>query len=177
MAERDVAAADIALRFRRDADWFVTGRSSGLYVAQIGTIGERAVDLLPTLALNLDPAVDLVVDSLRDGMQWTGASLALPDVREVLGRLRLPLAMYGGVEIALVSSDDQLTLTPELLLVIYARTDRWFFLLDGLGLVERASPPPPVWSTSREGLTAVPDLTAALESAAERLGLRVEPRD
>src|SRR6476661_6805688 len=127
MSERADASADVQSRFRRDTDWFVVSRRSGLYVAQVGTVSERAVDLLPALALHLDPAVDVVIESLRDRMVWQGRSLPLPDVREVMGRLRLPLAMYGGVEIALVTPDDQLTLTPELAIVLYARTDRWFY--------------------------------------------------
>lgn len=169
--------ADVASRFRRDTDWFVVRKSGGIYVAQVGTIGERAVDLLPALAAHLDPAVDMVIESLRDRVVWQGTSLALPDVREVVGRLRLPLAMYGGVEIALVTPDDQITLTPELQLVVYARTDRWFYLLDGMGLVERDTPPPPVWTPSRRNLQPVADITSMLDAAAERLGLSMAPLD
>ena len=168
-------SADVAARFRRETDWFVARKASGFYVAQVGTVSERAVDLLPALALHLDPAVDMVIESLRDRLQWEGKSLALPDVREVIGRLRLPLAMYGGVEIALMSADDQLTLTPELQLVVYSRTDRWYFILDGMGLVERPAPPPAVWSPSRRRLQPVGDLTVALEAAAERLALSARP--
>lgn len=171
MADRVDSSADVQSRFRRDTDWFVASKRSDLYVAQIGTISERAVDLLPALALHLDPAVDVVIESLRDRTIWQGRSLALPDVREVVGRLRLPLAMYGGVEIALVTPDDQLTLTPELAIVLYARTDRWFFVLEGMGLVERESVPVPVWSSSRSQLQPVEDLTLALAAAAERLSL------
>ena len=171
MADHTPLDADVATRFRRDSDWFVASKSADVYTALIGANSERVVDLLPALALHLDPAVDMVIESLRDGRAWQGKSLALPDVREVVGRLRLPLAMYGGVEISLVTSDDQLTLTPELALVVYARTDRWFFLLDGMGLVERTAPPPAVWHPSRRNLTPVSDLTTALQAAAERLAL------
>lgn len=174
-SDRKEQAADVLSRFRRDTDWFVASKRDGIYVAQIGTVSERVVDLLPALALQLDPAVDLVIESLRDRLRWEGRSLALPDVREVIGRLRLPLAMYGGVEIALVTPDDQLTLTPELALVVYARTDRWFFLLEGMGLVERQTPPPPVWHFSRKALEPVPDLSTALIAAAEKLSLRATP--
>lgn len=171
MAEHAADAADVATRFRRDGDWFVASRRGDIHVARIGTTGERAVDLLPALATHLDPAVDLVIESLRDDAAWEGNALALPDVREAIGRLRMPLAMYGGVEIALVTPDDQLTLTPELSIVIYSRTDRWLYLLEGMGLLERAELPTATWSPSRKGLTAVPDLTRALDAAAERLAL------
>ncbi|HYW31332.1 MAG TPA: hypothetical protein VE869_07480, partial [Gemmatimonas sp.] len=126
MADRSGLTADVASRFRRDNDWFVAGKRGAFFVALVGTNSERAVDLLPALALHLDPAVDVFIESLRDRLSWQGTSLALPDVREVVGRLRLPLAMYGGVEVAIVTADDQLTLTPELQIVVYARTDRWY---------------------------------------------------
>jgi hypothetical protein len=148
--------AELATRFRRESDWFVASRRGSIHVASVGTIGERAVDLLRALAVHLDPAVDVVLESLRDGAVWEGRLLALPDVREAIGRLRLPLAMYGGVELTLVTPEDQLTLTPELAIVIYARSDRWLFLLEGMGLVERAAAPPPVWRPSRLGLERVP---------------------
>lgn len=149
----------------------MASRDRGLHVAQIGTSGERAVDLVPALAFHLDPAVSVFIDNLRDATSFAGSQLPLPDVRETLGRLRLPLAMYGGVEVTLVTTEDQLTLTPELSLVIYARTDRWLFLLEGMGLVERLAPPPPVWMPSRRHYRPVADLESAVQAAAERLGL------
>jgi uncharacterized protein YbjT (DUF2867 family) len=68
--------------------------------------------------------------------------------------------------------DDQLSLTPELLLVIYAHSDRWYFLLEGLGLAERAEAPMRVWTPSRSNLAPSPELASALAAAAARLGLR-----
>ena len=53
---------------------------------------------------------------------------------------------FGGVEFAVYTSDDQLTLNPHLELFIYARTDRWFYLLQGKGLEEQAR-----WCARRAG--------------------------
>jgi hypothetical protein len=66
---------------------------------------------------------------------------------------------------------DQLSLNPELLLVTHARADRWYFLLEGLGLAERAESPVPVWAPSRVNLASSPELSSALAGAAARLGL------
>ncbi len=163
--------SDAAGRFRRAGDWFITSSADGVYTACIGATAERAVDLLHALAIHLDPAVDLYVADVRTRTEWVGRDLALPDVRDALGRLRFPLATYGGVELTVHTPDDQLSLTPELLLVIYARTDRWFFLLDGMGLEERAAPPQSVWSPHRTTLAPSPELAGALAAAASRLGL------
>ncbi len=163
--------SDAAGRFRRAGDWFVTSTNDGVYTACIGATAERAVDLLHALAMHLDPAVDLYVSDVRTRTEWVGRDLALPDVRDALGRLRFPLATYGGVELTVFTPDDQLSLTPELLLVIYSRTDRWYFLLDGMGLEERASPPRAVWSPHRTELSASPELASSLAAAASRLGL------
>ncbi|WP_411282523.1 hypothetical protein [Gemmatimonas sp.] len=143
----------------------------GVFIARIGTTAERVVDLMHSLAIHLDPAVDVVMSDWRSGTEWVGVGVALPDFRDALGRLRFPLATYGGVELTVLNPSDQLSLTPELLLVIYSRSDRWYFLLDGLGLSERAVPPPPVWMPTRSMLTHSPEQSTALAAAAARLGL------
>lgn len=161
----------IGTRFRSHADWFVAEQSGDLYTAQVGTTGERAVDLLHALAFHLDPAVDVVIDSVRERSAWHGSFLALPDVRDAIGRLKLTLATYGGVEISLFTPDDQLSLTPELSLVVFARTDRWLYLLEGMGLEERTTLPQSVWQPSRERLAPAPELTDSIRAAVDRLAL------
>jgi len=163
---------DEAGRFRPLSDWFVASTDAAVHVARIGTTAERAVDLMLGLTRHLGPAVDVVVTDVRSATEWQGFDVALPDLREAIGRLRVPLATYGGVEITVFGPDDQVSLTPELLLVIYSRSDRWFFLLEGLGLTERAEAPVPVWVPSRSTLAPSPALSSALAAAAARLGLR-----
>jgi hypothetical protein len=163
---------DEARRFRPLSDWFVASGDAGVHVARIGATAERAVDLMHALTTHLDPAVDVVMTDVRSGMEWQGFDVPLPDLRDALGRLRFPLATYGGVEMTVFGPDDQLSLTPELLLVIYAHSDRWYFLLEGLGLAERAEAPMRVWTPSRSNLAPSPELASALAAAAARLGLR-----
>ncbi|WP_396216297.1 hypothetical protein [Gemmatimonas sp.] len=162
-------------RFRTGLDWFVISHAQDVTCIRIGATAERVVDMMHALSVYLDPAVDLRIDDARTGRRWQGALLALPEVRETIGRLRLPLAAYGGVEVSLFTDNDQLTLTPEMLIVIYARTDRWAFLLDGMGLLERTTAPAPNWMPLRSALRAEPQLAHALQAAADRLGLIEEP--
>ncbi len=164
-----------APRFRTGLDWFVISSAQDVTCIRIGATAERVVDMLHALSVYLDPAVDLHIDDARTGRRWQGTLLPLPEVRETVGRLRLPLAAYGGVEVSLFTDSDQLTLTPEMQLVIYARTDRWAFLLDGMGLLERTTAPAPSWVPQRGALRAEPQLEQALEAAAERLDLIAEP--
>jgi hypothetical protein len=166
------AGGDEAGRFRPTSDWFVASMDRGVYVARIGTTAERALDLMQVLAGYLDPVIDVVIDDVRSATEWLGVDVPLPDLRDALGRLRFPVATYGGVELTLVGPDDQLSLTPELLIVIYSRSDRWYFLLDGLGLCERTAPPAQTWASSRSALKPSPELAAALTAAALRLHLR-----
>ena len=161
----------VGTRFRSHADWFVAERIGELHMAQVGTTGERAVDLLHALAFHLDPAVDVVVDSVRERAAWYGSFLALPDVRDAIGRLKLTLSTYGGVEISVFTPDDQLSLTPELSLVLYARTDRWFYLLEGKGLEERTILPASVWQPTRKRLAPAPELSDSVRAAVDRLAL------
>lgn len=160
-----------AERFRAVSDWFVASMRYGVHVARVGTTAERAVDLMHALSVHLDPAVDVVMSDRRTGTEWVGYGVALPDLRDALGRLRLPVATHGGVELTVFGPDDQVSLTPELLVVIYSRSNRWSFLLDGLGLVERTTPPKPVWTPTRSMVHPSPDLFTALSAAAARLGL------
>jgi hypothetical protein len=162
---------DRASRCRTHDDWFVTGTHDGVQSLHVWAVAERLVDLFHALTTHLDPAVDVWVRDRRTGQAWRGNLLALPDVREVIGRLRMPLASFGGVEFSVYTPDDQLTLTPELLLVIYARTTRWSYLLDALGLGERDALPSPSWRAWSAPLAPAPQLADALSAAVSRLGL------
>jgi hypothetical protein len=123
------------------------------------------------LTEQLPPAVDVWVEDVRGRRAWRGLDVALPDLREAVARLKVTLAAYGGVEVAVYSSDDQLTLTPDLELYIYGRTDRWLYILQGKGLVETQTPEPETFALTAEQLGPAPELADALESAAGRLGL------
>jgi hypothetical protein len=164
--------ASIWRRFRVSADAFTFTQDEDHYTAHVVANAERVVDLCYALTEQLPPAVDVVIDDLRSGRSWKGEAIALPDVREAVARLKNLLARYGGVELSVYTAEDQLTLNPNLELFIYARTDRWLYLLEGKGLEEQSQVRSKSWKTSRQHFPAAPDLVNAVTAAAERLGLQ-----
>ena len=164
--------ASIWRRFRASADGFTFTQESEHYAAHGVANAERVVDLFYTLAEQLSPAVDVVVEDLRSGRTWKGEGIALPDVREQIAKMKTLLARYGGAEITVFTSEDQLTLNPHLELFIYARTDRWLYLLEGKGLEEQKRVRTKSWKMKRQDFPAAPELVSAVGSAVERLGLQ-----
>lgn len=158
-------------RFRSGVDGFTFSRQNEHYEAYVGANAERVVDLFYTLSELLAPAIDTVIEDLRSQTIWKGETIALPDVRDAVARLKVPLATYGGVEFSLYTADDQLTLTPQLELFIFGRSDRWLYLLQGKGLEERASLADRTWRSEAWDRAPAPTLTSAITAAAERLSL------
>ena len=113
-----------------------------------------------------------MIADLRSEATWTGDSVALPDARDAIARLKVPLATYGGVEFTLYTPDDQLTLTPQLELYIYSRSDRWLYLLQGKGLEEKASLADRSWRSQGWDRAPAPTLSAAIAAASDRLSLK-----
>jgi len=159
-------------RFRAGTDGFSFIHEDEYYAAHVAANAERVVDLFHALTEHLPPAVDVALEDVRSGLSWKGENIALPDVREVIARMKSPLSTFGGVEFAVYTSEDQLTLNPHLELFIYARTDRWLYLLEGKGLEEQIRVRTKSWKTNRQHFPAAPDLVNAVTAAAERLGLK-----
>ena len=164
--------ASIWRRFRVSGDGFTFKQENDVYTAHVVANAERVVDLFYNLTEQLPPAVDVVMDDLRSGRSWKGETIALPDVRDSIARLKILLARYGGVELSVFTSEDQLTLNPYLELFIYARTDRWLYLLEGKGLEEQRRVRTKSWKIKRQEFPAAPDLVNGVTAAAERLGLQ-----
>lgn len=164
--------ASIWRRFRTSADGFTFSPEEDLWVAHVVATAERVVDLFYILSENLPPAIDITIDDLRSGRTWKGESVALPDVREAVARLKSLLGRYGGLEVSLYTADDQLTLNPYLELFIYARSDRWLYLLEGKGLEEQQVLRTKSWKTTRQQFPAAPELVSAVAGAVDRLGLQ-----
>ena len=158
-------------RFRASLDGFTFVEEDDYYAAHVVANAERVVDLFYTLSEQLSPAVDLVIDDKRAGRVWKGESLALPDVRDTLARLKVLLAQHGGVEVTVNTTEDQLTLNPYLEMFIYARTDRWLYMLEGKGLQEQRMVRTKRWKAKRDDFPPAPELDKAIAAAAERLGL------
>ena len=164
--------ASIWRRFRTSADGFTFTQEEDLWVAHVVANAERVVDLFYILSENMPPAVDVHIDDLRSGRSWKGENIALPDVREAIARLKSLLGRYGGLEISVYTADDQLTLNPYLELFVYARDDRWLYLLEGKGLEEQQRVRTKSWKTNRPHVPAAPELVSAVAGAVERLGLQ-----
>ncbi len=164
-------------RFQTHDEWFVCGVHAGVHSIQVWAPAERVVAHLHALTAALstpdDPTVDVFVHDGQSSRRWAGARVDVATVSDALNRARLPLAAFGGVELSLATATDQLVLTPDLMLVIYATTPRWPFLLEARGLVERQSVPAPQWSLSaaRPASAPAPALARALEQFANRLAL------
>jgi hypothetical protein len=159
-------------RFRAANDGFTFTEENGVFTAHVVANAERIVDLFWTLSELLSPAVDVHIDDLRSGRSWKGEALALPDVRDAIARIRLLLARFGGTEVSVFNSEDQLSLNPHLELFIYSKSDKWLYLLEGRGLEERTQLQPKSWKIQRQSFPAAPDLVSAVSAAAERLGLQ-----
>lgn len=163
--------ASIWRRFRASSDGFTFTEKDGVHTAHVIATAERVVDLFWTLTDLLGPAVDLHIEDLRSGRNWHGESLPLPDVRDTIARLRLLLARFGGTQVSVYTSEDQLSLNEHLELYIDSKSDKWLYLLEGRGLEEMERVQPKSWRIKRQSFPAAPDLVNALAAAAERLGL------
>ncbi|MEQ1692476.1 MAG: hypothetical protein ABMA00_14400 [Gemmatimonas sp.] len=166
---------EVAIRFHRESEWFVASRAAELYVLRVQANSERAAELFHRLSAHLDPLVDIEIEDEREGHHWHGALRSRDDVREAIGRLRWPLASDGGVEISLVTADDQLTLMRSLELVICSRRDHWRTRLAAEGIAARASAPAAQWRSERTVWSAAPELAAALSALVDRLALERGP--
>ena len=164
--------AAIWRRFDVGADGFTFGSEDGVYTSHVVANAERVVDLFHSLTEHMPPAVDVALEDLRSGRTWKGEALPLDDVREQIARLKVLLARYGGVELSVYTGEDQLTLNPYLELFVYARTDRWFYLLEGKGLEEKKHVRTKSWKQRRAQFPAAAELVNATQTAVERLGLQ-----
>jgi hypothetical protein len=171
-------APDVSVwrRFRSGADGFtfqhrIDNNGGDLYEAHVVANAERVVDLFYTLSEHLSPAVDVTLGDLGSGTAWAGQDVALPDVRDAIARLKVPLATYGGVEINIFTADDQLTLTAYLGLYVFSRSDKWLYLLQGIGLEQHGSLSEKRWRTQPWNQGRASTLSDAVVATAKRLSL------
>ena len=159
-------------RFRSGHDGFTFTRTGDIYEAKVVANAERVVDLFFTLSEVMAPAVDVYIKDMRSQTTWSGETVALPDIRDAVARLKVPLSTYGGVEVTLYTPDDQMTLTPQLELFIYSRSDRWVYLLTSMNLEERSSIEERLWGMQSWERAPAPSLSDAVAAAAERLSIK-----
>ncbi len=163
-------------RFRSGNDGFTFEESrEGYFEAHVVANAERAVDLTHLLSEHLPPAVDVALTDRRTRSTWAGTDVALPDVRDAIARLKVPLATYAGVDVTIFTSEDQLSLTAELDLYAFGRSDRWLYLLQGLGLEQYGAVAERSWRGQPWDRSPASVLTTALAAAASRLSLSRVP--
>jgi hypothetical protein len=160
-------------RFRPSTEVFALRREAEVFVAEVRVSPERAVELFHELTEQMPDIVDLALDCLRTGRKYVGEGLQLSEVTDTVARLKVPLAASGGVELSVYTGEEQLCLSPMLDLWIYAKSDRWLYLLLGRGLEERAELPRRVWKVEPNEFTGAPELVDAVTSTAERLTLKL----
>jgi hypothetical protein len=163
----------MSARFGPANDVFVMRREGELFVAEVRTSPERAVELFHDLTEQMPEIVDLALTCLRSGREYVGEGLHLSEVTDTVARLMVPLAASGGVELSVYTGDEQLCLSPMLDLWIYAKSDRWVYLLLGRGLEETLELPPREWRVGPEEFSGAPELVDAVTAAAERLTLKI----
>lgn len=158
-------------RFRGAADGFVFVKEKDYYMAHLVANAERVVDLSVALLEHMPPAVDVAIEDVRTRRSWVGERLALPDVRDGLARVKTLLAAHGGVEIAVYTSEDQITVNAVLELFIYSRTDRWLYILKGKGLEEQRLVRTRSWRLDSHEYPEAPELSKAVAAFADSLQL------
>jgi hypothetical protein len=159
-------------RFRSGQDGFTFTRTGDVYEAKVVANAERVVDLFYTLSELMAPAVDVYIHDARSQSSWAGQTIALPEVGHAVARLNVPLSTNGGVEVTLITPEDQITLSPQLELFIYSRSDRWMYLLNSMNLEERASLEERLWGIESWERAPAPALSDAVAAAAERLSIK-----
>ena len=135
-------------------------------MAEVRANPERAVELFHESGEEMRAVVDLALQRLRSGREYVGEGLQLSEVTDTVARLQVPLAASGGVELSVYSGDEQLGLSPMLDLWIYAKSDRWLYLLLGRGLEERAQLPAREWVVADDAFTGAPKLVDAVVDGA-----------
>lgn len=152
---------------------FVFRKEAEVHVAEVALPPEAAVELFSTLLDQMPSQVDFALECLRGGRRFVGEGLHLAEVREAVTRLKVPLVASGGVEVAVYTGEEQVSLSPMLDLWIYARSDRWLYILRGQGLEETPELPRRTWMLGRREFTGAPELVEAVTAAAERLTLKL----
>lgn len=163
--------ASIWRHFRGEGDGFVFTERVDVYEAHVMANADRVVELYLALVEHMPPAVTVELDDYRSGLRWRGNDLALVDARDAVARLKGAIAMYAGLEYTMFGTDDQLSITPNLDIFVYSRSDRWLYLLQGKGLRRLRRVRARSWRLSRGEFASAPAMSAAVRDAAERLGL------
>ncbi|MCC6319311.1 MAG: hypothetical protein IT361_16680 [Gemmatimonadaceae bacterium] len=159
--------------FRSGWEGFVFGARDGVFEAQLVPNADRTIELLLALVEHLTPAVDVRLDDWRTDRAWRGTSLENSDVRDAIARSKQAWATYAGAEVTMIGGGEQVTLTANLELFVFAPSDRWLYLLQGKGLRRLQRLRKRSWSLTRGEFRPSVGAESAVRLTVERL--RLEP--
>ena len=163
--------AEVWPRFQVPTEGFVVAEHRGIFEALVMANADRAVDLFLELSRHLGPRVGVHIDDVRGGVQWGADDVPLEDARSEVRRVRSTLAAHAGVECSFFDQADQITLTANLELFIYATTERWYYFLRDLGLPRYRSLTVRSWRPERDEFPPAPAATAVVAEIVARLAL------
>ena len=159
-------------RFRTAAEGFTVLHEEGqLWEWHVVTNAQRIVGLFHDLLGDLPDVVSLEITDAHADRTWKGDRCDRTGVRGAIALFRDRLVAEGGIEITVFGEADQVTLNPVLEIFVYAKTDRWTEIIASTGLNEERLVRTQSWKLRRQGLTPAPELSAAVEAAAESLRL------
>ena len=164
--------ADMWHRFRPPEEGFVFNERDGLFEARIVPKATRAIDLFLLLSFHLDSSVRVAVEDVRRGRMWHADSVALTYAREAMAGVGSLLLTYAGVEVAMLDRVNQVTLTSQLEIFVYSRTERWFYFLRDLGIRQYRSLESRSWMLERDEFPSTLELSTAVDAMVKRLELR-----
>lgn len=160
--------------FRSGWEGFVFGQRDGTWEAQLVPNADRTVELFLALLEHLAPAVDVGLEDWRTGARWHGESLENGDVRDAIARSKQAWATHAGTEVTVIGGGEQVTLTANLELFVFAATDRWLYLLQGKGLRRLQRLRKRSWALVRGEFRRSQGAEAAVKLTVERLQLKRE---
>src|SRR6185503_11946541 len=164
--------ADMWHRFRPPEEGFVFNERDGLFEARIVPKATRAIDLFLLLSFHLDSTVRVAVEDVRRGRTWHADSVALTYAREAMAGVGSLLLTHAGVEVAMLDTVNQVTLTSQLEIFVYSRTERWFYFLRDLGIRQYRSLESRSWTLQRAEFPTALELSTAVDAMVKRLELR-----
>jgi hypothetical protein len=166
-----VSEVTVWRRFRDVSDAYVVLQRDCLIGARAIGNSEAMVELFIELVPEFASLFTLTVDDWRDKRTWRAEGVTQNAMLDAFYGLRVPIIGAGGVEFTLEANDEQLSLSAHLEVVIWARTDRWLYLLQRAGLRERTQMRGRLWRPARGEFAPASGLAAGVETMAESLAM------
>jgi hypothetical protein len=166
--------AEVWQRFVLPSEGFELLDRPGLFAARVVANADRAVVVFSALASHLDARVRVALDDRRGDRRWSGAAVDRDLLREVVLRAGVELSVAAGTEVAAWDDGAQITLSDHLDVVVYARSERWYYVLRGLGLTRHDAIAPRSWRIDRGAFPAAPSLALVVREIAQSLALTGE---